>query len=212
MRLSTVLTFSFRFFWAVPSFRFFWAVPSLCIFWAVPSHGAEVMRSHFPVRAEHQQCHDVRGQRVATLRFDELGDVANAVIMNTIPYIVLNPTRLATLPPKLQAFFYEHECAHHLLGHHYNPTLSSEPEADCLAVKIGRDRGLYTRADIIAFRPWFAPLRGSWRGHLPGAQRFPLLLQCYDDAETDPHTAALMISALGAVKRIRNASSAASQD
>ncbi|MCH9765011.1 MAG: hypothetical protein K0U34_03330 [Alphaproteobacteria bacterium] len=170
------------------------------------------MRSHFPVRTHFQQCHDLRGEFVSTIRFDELRDVAHAVIMNKVPYIVLNPTRLATLPPKLQAFFYEHECAHHLLGHNYNPTLSSEPEADCLAVKSGRDRGLFTRADVVAFRPWIVPLRGSMRGHLPGKKRFALLMQCFDDSETDKNLAERMQSALATTARLRRARSIVHRD
>lgn len=177
-----------------------------CLVGTVPSQGAEVMRSNFPVRTDHHQCHDVRGARVSTIRFDNLRDVAHAVIMNHVPYIVLNPTRLKTLPPKLQAFFYEHECAHHVLGHNYNPTLASEAEADCLAVKIGRDKRLFSRSDVVAFRPWIEPLRGSLRGHLPGKQRQKLMTLCYDDAEPDPLMAERMGDALKTVRRFRKAS------
>jgi len=184
-----------------------WVMVTLifCLVGALPSQGAEVMRSHFPVRTDHHQCHDVRGARVSTIRFDNLRDVAHAVIMNHVPYIVLNPTRLKTIPPKLQAFFYEHECAHHILGHNYNPTLASEAEADCLAVKVGRDKGLFARSDIVAFRPWIEPLRGSLRGHLPGKQRQRLMTLCFDDAEPDPNMAELMGSARAAATRFREA-------
>lgn len=182
-----------------------WTVVILasCLVWSQPGFGAEVMRSQFPVRTANQQCHDVRGTRVSTIRFDNLRDVAHAVIMNHVPYIVLNPTRLKTLPPKLQAFFYEHECAHHVLGHNYNPTLASEAEADCLAVKVGRDKGLFTRSDVEAFRPWIEPLRGSMRGHLPGKQRLRLMTLCIDDAEPDPLMAERMVSARAAASRFR---------
>lgn len=161
------------------------------------------MRSTFPVRTHYQQCHDVRGVQVSTIRFDELGDVAHALIMNHVPYIVLNPTRLATLPPKLQVFFYEHECAHHVLGHNYNPTPKSEAEADCLAVKVGRNKGLIRRADVVGFRHWIEPLHGSRRGHLPGRQRQQLLLECFDDAERDADLAELMQNALAAAMRFQ---------
>lgn len=165
--------------------------------------GADVMRSKFPVRTDHHHCQDVRGAQVATIRFDGLRDVAHAVIMNHVPYIVLNPTRLATLPPKLQVFFYEHECAHHMLGHNYNPTLSSEAEADCLAVKVARSKGLLNRTDVIAFGPWINPLLGSSRGHLPGKKRQSLILECFDDAERDLTMAERMKSALTAFARLQ---------
>lgn len=166
---------------------------------AIPAHSAEVMRSNFPVRSSGQICHDVRGQQVASIRFDGLRDVAHAVIMNHVPYIVLNPTRLSTLPPKLQAFFYEHECAHHVLGHNYNPTLDSESEADCLAVKVGRDKGLFAREDVLHFRHWIEPLRGTHRGHLPGQARQKLILQCFEDKEPTAELAERMSAGLMAV-------------
>ena len=187
--------------------RLWWTLTLVfCLVEPPASQSAEVMRSNFPVRTDHQQCHDVRGAPVSTIRFDNLRDVAHAVIMNHVPYIVLNPTRLKTLPPKLQSFFYEHECAHHVLGHNYNPTLASEAEADCLAVKVGRDKGLFTRFDVEAFKPWIEPLRGSMRGHLPGKQRQRLMTLCFDDAEPDPLMAERMGVALAAATRFRNAS------
>lgn len=173
--------------------------------WSMPGQAAEVMRSDFPVRSDYHQCHDVRGEQVSTIRFDNLRDVAHAVILNHMPYIVLNPTRLKTLPPALQAFFYEHECAHHVLGHNYNPTMASEAEADCLAVKIGRDKGLFTRTDVTAFRHWIEPLKGSMRGHLPGKQRQRLIALCFDDAEPDPQMAELMKMARATSTRFREA-------
>lgn len=177
-----------------------------CLLWPQSSQSAEVMRSTYPVRLAGQYCHDVRGAEVSILRFDGLRDVAHAVIMNRLPYIVLNPTRLATLPPKLQAFFYEHECAHHLLGHNYNPTLDSEAEADCLAIKVGREKGLFTRVDVHGFRHWIEPLLGSARGHLPGRERQRLLMQCFDDNEPSRHMAERMRTALGDAVRFRKAS------
>lgn len=167
------------------------------------SRAAEVMRSAFPVRTAHHQCFDVMGARVSMIRFDGLRDVAHAVIMNRVPYIVLNPTRLATLPPPLQDFFYEHECAHHVLGHNYNPTLASESEADCLAIKVGRAKGYFSRKDVIAFGPWIRPLHGSRFGHLPGRQRQKLLLMCFDnvEAEKDAELSERVTAALARVKK-----------
>lgn len=158
----------------------------------------DVMRSTFPVTKSFQECHDSRGQKVSVLRFDEMGDVGRAVIMNRVPFIVLNPLRLATLPPKLQAFFFEHECAHHVLGHNYNPTVTSEREADCFAIKSGRDKTLFNRSDIVAFAPWIAPLRGTSRGHLPGPDRLRFLLTCFDDRDEGGEELARMASARAA--------------
>ncbi len=126
-------------------------------------------------------CSDFRGTAVRTLRMTELGDVAGARIMGRIPVILIDPNRLAKLPGELQLFFYGHECAHHVLGHSYAATTSSENEADCWSIKYGRDRGLFTRDDVVSWAPHFSHSRGSRVGHLPGPERAKRLVACYDD-------------------------------
>ena len=170
----------------------------------LPGQATEVMRSSFRVTKSFQTCHDNRGKAVSLLRFDEMGDVGRAVILNRLPFIVLNPRRLSTLPPKLQIFFFEHECAHHVLGHNYNPTTDVEREADCFAVKSGRDAGVFTRQDVLSFEPWIAPLRGSARGHLPGPDRLRNLLACFDDADTGGEDLARLASVRAARARQRD--------
>jgi hypothetical protein len=127
------------------------------------------------------RCYDFRGIPVRTVRETQLGDVGRARIIIRMPVIALDDDRMATLPPKLQLFFYGHECAHHVLGHLFNPTGSSEQEADCWAVQFERDKGLLTRADVESFAPFLAASRGSPFGHLPGPARQALLLKCFDD-------------------------------
>jgi hypothetical protein len=166
----------------------------------LPGQATDVMRSTFPVTKSFQACHDIRGRTVSLLRFDEMGDVGRAVILNRLPFIILNPRRLSTLPPKLQTFFFEHECAHHVLGHNYQPTVNVEREADCFAVKSGRDAGLFTRQDILAFKPWIAPLRGTSRGHLPGPDRLRNLLACFDDQDKDSEDLSRLASVRAAAR------------
>jgi len=131
------------------------------------------------------RCFDFRGVPVRTVRETQLGDVGRAWIIVRMPVIALDDDRMATLPPKLQLFFYGHECAHHVLGHLFNPTPSSEQEADCWAVKFERDKGILTRADVESFAPFLAASRGSPFGHLPGPARQALLLKCFDDHSTE---------------------------
>lgn len=126
-------------------------------------------------------CADFRGVPVRTTRMTELGDVARAWIVSRMPIIAVDTARMASLPDKMQLFFYFHECAHHVLAHTYSSTTSSENEADCWSVKSGRKRGLFTRQDVIEFAPVFAHSRGSPAGHLPGPQRAAHLLACFDD-------------------------------
>jgi len=128
------------------------------------------------------RCQDFRGREVTTIKVDELGDVGRAWVINTMPFIVLDPQLLRLLPYKLQNFFYAHECAHHVLGHWYNPSPENEKEADCWAIRYGRDTGLFTRQEVANFAPWLAESKGSRFGHLPGPIRARHLLDCFDSS------------------------------
>jgi hypothetical protein len=126
-------------------------------------------------------CSDFRGVAVRTSRMDDLGDVARAWVVSRMPIISIDSKWMATLPDKMQLFFYFHECGHHFLGHIYVPTTSSENEADCWAVKRGRRELLFSREDVISFAPVFAHSKGSKAGHLPGPERAAHLLSCFDN-------------------------------
>jgi hypothetical protein len=134
------------------------------------------------IGGQPMRCRDFRGVVVRTTRMTELGDVGRAWIITRMPIISLDPDRLRTLPPTMQIFFYMHECAHHVLGHTFSPTTASENEADCWAIKYGRETGLFSRLDVEGFGPYLADSKGSPFGHLPGPQRQEHLLQCFDDS------------------------------
>ncbi|MDX2257730.1 MAG: hypothetical protein NW205_02330 [Hyphomicrobiaceae bacterium] len=135
-----------------------------------------------PVAIGGQQftCTDFRGRSVQTMQVTELGDVGRAWVVNTVPYIILDPDMMHRLPPKLQMFFFAHECAHHVLAHWFNPSHNAEKEADCWAIRHGRDKGHFTRQDVANFAPWFSQSKGSRVGHLPGPERAQFLLMCFD--------------------------------
>ena len=139
------------------------------------------LQQPFEVASIPFQCRDFRGQRVVVQPSPGLGDVARAWIIGRIPYILMDRERLAMLPPKLQYFFYGHECGHHVLAHNFQPTPTVEVEADCWSIKNGRDRGLFTREDVESFAPYFAQSKGSAAGHLPGPERAANLVKCFDD-------------------------------
>lgn len=130
-------------------------------------------------------CRDFRGQLVHSINLDDLGDVAHARIVNRMPIITLNQERLSSLPEKLQIFFLNHECAHHVLGHIFFPSPTSENEADCWSIKFGRREGIFSREHILAFAPYLATSRGSAYGHLPGPVRSARLVACFDDPSED---------------------------
>jgi hypothetical protein len=142
---------------------------------------AEPAPQSFPIEKPPFECRNFRGLKVVVQQASGLGDVARAQIVGRIPFIQVDPERLMTLPPKLQIFFFGHECAHHVLGHNFYPTPSVETDADCWSIKRGRELGLFKRDDIEAFAPYFAHSKGSNAGHLPGPERVTRLLQCYDE-------------------------------
>jgi hypothetical protein len=148
---------------------------------AVQAGSTQGLQVHITVGGQDLACRDFRGQTVRSIHLDDLGDVASARIVNRMPIITLNKRRLDTLPDKMQVFFFNHECAHHLLGHMFYPTQSSENEADCFAIKQGRRERTLGRDDVLAFAPYLAVSRGSAFGHLPGPLRAQRLLACFDD-------------------------------
>ncbi len=123
------------------------------------------------------------GQPVRFVPNNALNDVGRAYWASE-PIIELNPSVLQQLPPKLQLFWYGHECGHHVLGHLLpgGMTSASESQADCWAIQTGKRQSLFTRQQIAEFAPYFANNPGSPWGHLPGPQRTALFISCFDSA------------------------------
>ncbi|MEO1204908.1 MAG: hypothetical protein AAFV45_01115 [Pseudomonadota bacterium] len=149
----------------------------IALFWAKP---VEARVTIAEIAGMPVNCTDFRGRAVVNMSISRLGDVGFARVINTVPYILVDPEIMRTLPKKLQLFFYSHECAHHVLGHWFNPTRESEREADCWAVQKHRDNGDFSRQDVVNFAPWLRKSRGSSWGHLPGPERAAYLLACFD--------------------------------
>ncbi len=137
--------------------------------------------SGFRVAGKPMSCTDFRGRSVLAVNVLQLGDVGRAWVVNTVPYILVDPEVMRTLPNALQIFFYAHECAHHVLGHWYDPSPDSEKEADCWAINYGRDEGIFLRQTVVDFGPWLAKTKGSAWGHLPGQARVQHMLACFDE-------------------------------
>ncbi len=125
-------------------------------------------------------CKDIRGVAVTTMQVANLGDVGRAGVINRVPIIAIDPDIIGRLPDKLQLFFYQHECAHHVLGHWFQMSLNMESDADCWAIRHGRDNGIFRRDDVMSFAPFLAKSGGSPFGHLPGPARAKNLLKCFD--------------------------------
>lgn len=145
------------------------------------SSTAQARPGAFEIAGTPAVCKDFRGRSVVTMAVASLGDVGFARVINTVPYILMDPEVLRTLPKKLQIFFFSHECAHHVLGHWFNPTARSEQEADCWAIRKMRDAGELTRQNVLDFTPWIRKSRGSPLGHLPGPERAEHLVACFDE-------------------------------
>lgn len=137
-----------------------------------------------PAADQALACRDFRNRVVHTVEVHALGDAGRAeFVYGQGPVIMIDPELMGMLPANLQMFFKLHECGHHVLGHLFAPTDKSEMEADCWAIHKGRETGIFTRADIDKWRPFFANSVGSNFGHLPGPQRVEFLLGCFDEPE-----------------------------
>ncbi len=138
-------------------------------------------RGTLVIAGQPMSCRDSRGSTVHTMQVINLGDVGRAGVVNRVPIIVIDPQIIGRLPDKLQIFFYQHECGHHVLGHWYGGNSEQEKEADCWAIKHGRENGTFSRDDVMSFAPFLAASGGSPFGHLPGPQRAKFLLRCFDE-------------------------------
>jgi len=118
-------------------------------------------------------CTSYIGHPVAFIPNFNLQDVGRA-IPGYPPIIELNPNILAQLTPKMQLFWYAHECAHHVLG-----PQNSEVNADCWAIKTLRNQGFILYNDIAQLQQQIVNTPGSVWGHLPGGQRATLFLNCF---------------------------------
>jgi hypothetical protein len=118
-------------------------------------------------------CRSFGGQPVALVVNPYLPDVGRA-LPGLPPTIELNPSVLARLTPKMQLFWYGHECGHHVLG-----PQNSESNADCWSIKTMRNQGLLSPAEVPQLQAQIANTPGSIWGHLPGPTRAALLGACY---------------------------------
>ncbi len=153
----------------------------LALLACVGARASEEGSETYTLDGRNLTCTDYLGRQVRTYDVAGLGDAGWSEIFFRVPVIKLDPDVLRTLPGKMQVFFFLHECGHHKLGHLLSGSGEAEPEADCWAIKTGRDSGFYARDDVVAFGRFFAPSNGSRLGHLPGPERHAFLLHCFDE-------------------------------
>jgi len=118
-------------------------------------------------------CTSFTGEPVALVPNWNLPDVGRSS-PGMPPRIELNPGVLAMMTPKMQLFWYGHECAHHVLG-----PANSETNADCWSIRTMRDQGLLSPDEVPQLQAQIASTPGTMWGHLPGPQRAALFAQCY---------------------------------
>jgi len=86
-------------------------------------------------------------------------------------FIVLNPRRLATVPPAAQQWIYGHECGH-LNGR------TDEAAADCFGVQKGRAEGWLDMDGLEAVCAFVAEAPAD-HTHSAGADRCSALRRCF---------------------------------
>jgi hypothetical protein len=125
-------------------------------------------------------CNDFRGLPVTLLTNPAWHDAGTATLgPGGQPIIILNSSTMEALHPVFQLFLYAHECAHHALGHIINRNLLNEAEADCWAVKTGRQQGWFPPQAFQGLIVLLGNSQGSPWGHLPGPGRIQNMINCY---------------------------------
>jgi hypothetical protein len=123
--------------------------------------------------APRMNCVAANGARVVVVVDRQLDDVAVAMMANGKPIIAVNPPVLQRLRPQTQAFFYAHECAHHVLGHTLgtNHGLAQEREADCWAMNALVTVGMFAAADVEVVQRDVARFGKKDWAHIAGVER-----------------------------------------
>jgi hypothetical protein len=86
--------------------------------------------------------------------------------------IALNPSAFNGLPTPLKLWMVGHECGHFNVG-------SSETQADCWSVKIGKSQGWFPPQTFNALTAFFANNPGGPL-HPPGQARVANMIACYN--------------------------------
>jgi hypothetical protein len=145
----------------------------------------------YPVAGELRYCRDSQGMPVLIAEDPRLDNVGVAKFYfqgdRYVPLIVFNPRVLRPLDPRVQLFWFAHECAHHAFDHvRWSARTGmqkpyAEMEADCQAARALRwGYGLSLRdIEVVAWS--VVRLPGSAAGHLPGPQRAQHIMHCAAD-------------------------------
>ena len=86
-------------------------------------------------------------------------------------FVLLNPPRIATLPPVVKRYAYAHECGHQYVGY-------DEGEADCFAVRRGRSEGWLDAAGMDAICDFISRSKGD-AAHAFGVRRCEMMRRCF---------------------------------
>ncbi|QPQ54013.1 hypothetical protein IC614_06425 [Allosphingosinicella flava] len=96
-------------------------------------------------------------------------------LFNGQPLIELNPNVLAQFSPRVQQWWFAHECAHHAL----HPSQNSETAADCFGIRRMAAFGILRHpSELQAFAWDLRNLPGTPTGHLPGPVRAQNIALC----------------------------------
>lgn len=102
---------------------------------------------------------------------ENLPEVAIARYNGYEGYIILNPLRMANMPTELKLFIFAHECGHLVLR-------GSEADADCWAVRLGRDQGWFVGENFKYLVDDLANSPGDFT-HAPGPERLRHIADCF---------------------------------
>ena len=139
---------------------------------------AQMMGPQFSVnvRGLQMNCTSFAGEPVAIFLDRSLNNVGVATrTYNGAPVIVINPNVTNNFSNIVTQWWFAHECSHHAL----HPSMNSESNADCLAIRMMRNYGILRHpAQLHQFAYELANLPGSPTGQLPGPARAQHIANC----------------------------------
>ena len=131
----------------------------------------------------YSACLDRHGQVIPAVVDNDMYWAGMATVRNGSPIILWNARMNQGLPDFVQMFIYMHECAHHLLGHVYQPGdangRSKEDEADCWALQLLVDGGILKASQIDALESHLVSSQGD-QNHRSGEDRILMLSRCLE--------------------------------
>lgn len=149
-------------------------------------------------QAPFNACYDRKGQPIPSVGDDALGWGGVATYRNNQRVILWNTKGNQQSSQTSQLLLYLHECAHHNLGHLFEPSSArNEHEADCWAIQLMVDGGMINGHHLAVLEREQVTVRGDDK-HVGGKERVQSLQECLDIRTDREEWASAIVAFTGA--------------